>query len=208
MYTIAILSQKGGAGKTTISCAIAVASERAGKETVVVDLDPQASASKWADLRESDTPIVTSAHAPRLAPVLAAAREAGADLALIDTAAQIADAAVQAARAADLVLIPCRPSAADLTAIAASIDIARIAGTRTIAILNGAPVRNPLVHEARAAIEGYGIEAAPVVIHQRLDHVHAWTAGLTAQEYAPKGKAAAELTELYAWINDARTNSG
>ena len=208
MYTIAILSQKEGAGKTMIACAIAVASERAGRETVVVDLDPQASASKWADLRETDTPVVTSAHAPRLAPVLAAAREAGAELAVIDTAPQIADAAVQAARAADLVLIPCRPAAGDLTAIAASIDIARIAGTRTIAILNAAPVRNPLVHEARTAIEEYGIEAAPVVIHQRLDHVHAWTGGLTAQEYAPRGKAAAEFGQLYAWIKEARTTHG
>ena len=79
MHTIAILSQKGGAGKTTIACAIAVASERAGRETVLVDLDPQASASKWTDLRETENPVVTSAHAPRLAPVLAAAREAGAE---------------------------------------------------------------------------------------------------------------------------------
>ena len=208
MYTIAVLSQKGGTGKTTTTCTLAVASERAVHPTVVVDLDPQASASKWADLREADTPVVTSAHAPRLVPVLEAAREGGAELVVVDTAPHAADAALLAARAADLVLIPCRPSAADLTAIGATIDLARIADTRAIAILNAAPVRNALVEQARDAIAGYGIDVVPVVLHQRLDHLHAWTAGLTAEELAPRGKAAAEIGQLYAWLNTVGVRDG
>ena len=136
MYTIALLSQKGGTGKTMTTFSLAVASERAGHPTVVVDLDPQASASKWSDLRDADSPVVTSAHASRLAPVLKAAREGGAELVVIDTAPHAADAALQAARAANLVLIPCRPSAPDLKAIGATIDLARIADTRAVAILN------------------------------------------------------------------------
>ena len=200
MLTVAFLSQKGGAGKTTLACAMAAAGELAGLASVLIDLDPQASASKWSDLREAETPVVTSAQAARLAPVLDAARDAGARLAVIDTAPHAADTALQAARAADRVLIPCRASAADLSAIGATVDLARLAETPASAVLNAAPVRNPLTDQARAAIAQYGIETAPAVIHQRIDHVHAFTAGLTAGELAPRSKAAAELNALFKWL--------
>ena len=60
MLPLEFISQKGGAGKTTLACATAVAAERAGLATVLIDLDPQASASKWSDLRTLETPVVTS----------------------------------------------------------------------------------------------------------------------------------------------------
>lgn len=203
MLVVALLSQKGGAGKTTLACGLAVESERAGRAAVVVDLDPQASAAKWADLREADTPVVTSAQAARLAPVLAAAGDAGASAVFIDTAPHSADAALMAARVADLVIIPCRPSAADLHAISGTIDLTRLAKTRSAVVINAAPVNNPVTDQAQAAIAGYRIEAVPVVMHQRIDHVHAFTAGLAATEWATGSKAAAELTALAKWIHHA-----
>ena len=121
MLTVALVSQKGGAGKTTIAINLAVASELAGRPAVVVDLDPQASAATWGDSREAEAPVVVSAQAARLAEVLATAREHGAALTLIDTAPH----AEAAARTADLVLVPCRPSVLDLRAVTASQDIAR-----------------------------------------------------------------------------------
>ena len=131
MYTLALISQKGGTGKTTLACALAVAGEHAGLETVLVDLDPQGSATKWGELRDRDTPVVTSAEAPRLRQVLTAAKHAGAGLAVIDTAPHAAEAALAAARAADFVLIPCRASETDLTAIGATVALARRAPKRT-----------------------------------------------------------------------------
>lgn len=200
MQIIALLSQKGGAGKTTLACAVAVAGERAGLPSVLIDIDPQASASKWSDLREADAPVVTSTQAARLEPVLKAARAAGAKLAIIDTAPHAADAALQAARASDLVLIPCRSSAVDLSSIGASIDLTKIANCTAVAIINSAPVRNPLTEQTRTAIGGYGADCAPVVVHQRIDHVHAFTVGLTAEELAPRSKAASELGALFNWL--------
>ena len=208
VFTVALLSQKGGAGKTTLACGLAVESERAGLATVVVDLDPQASAAKWSDLRKASTPVVTSAQAARLTPVLTAAQDAGARVALIDTAPHAADAALMAARAADLVLIPCRPSAADLHAIGGTIDLTRIAETRAVVVINSAPVKNPVVEQAKVAIAGYHIDAAPLVVHHRIDHVHAFTAGQAATEWAPSGKAAAELTALAEWIHHAEATQG
>ena len=200
MLIVAFLSQKGGAGKTTLACAVAAAAEAAGRSTVLVDLDPQGTASKWGELREADTPVITATEPDRLAAVLSAAREAEARFAVIDTAPHVSAAALEAARAAHLVLIPCRPSAADLTAIGASIALSRQAGVPTHAVLNAAPIRNPLTDQAREAIARYGIEAAPAVIHQRIDHVHAFTAGLSATELAPRSKAARELGALFTWI--------
>ncbi len=49
MKTVAILSRKGGTGKTTIATNLAIAAEKAGHTTALIDLDPQASAAKWGD---------------------------------------------------------------------------------------------------------------------------------------------------------------
>ena len=200
MQTIALISQKGGAGKTTLAIALAVTAERAGHTSVLVDLDPQASAARWSDLREAETPVVTCTPAARLTSVLTAAQGAGADMVVLDTAPHAAEAALEAARASDFVLIPCRPATADLAAIGASIDLIRIADTPVAVIINAAPVANPLTGQAVATIAGYGVRACPVVVHQRIEHVHAFTSGLAAAESAPRGKAAVETNELYEWI--------
>ena len=199
MLTVALVSQKGGAGKTTIAINLAVASELAGQPAVVVDLDPQASAAAWVDSREAEAPVVVSAQAARLAEVLATAREHGAGLTLIDTAPHAEAAALAAARVADLVLVPCRPSVLDLRAVTASQDIAKLAGTPAAAVLCGVPARGPLAAEAQSALESYELEVAPVRIGHRAAFVHAMTAGQGAQEYEPRGKAAREIARLYDW---------
>ena len=199
MLTIALISQKGGAGKTTLALNLAVASGLAGKPAAVIDLDPQASAAGWADSREQDAPAVVSAQASRLGEMLGTARRHGAALALIDTAPHVETAALAAARAADLVLVPCRPSILDLRAVAASRDIALLAGVPAAAVLCAVPARGPLAGEARAALEGGGLPAAPCAVGQRIAFVHAMTAGLGVQEHAPRSRAAAEIAGLHNW---------
>ena len=153
-------------------------------------------------------PSSRSAQATRLGPIIEAAERTGAGLIVIDTAPHAADAALEAARAADEILIPCRASAADLAAIGATIDIAHLAGRPATAVLNAVPVRTPLAGEARTAIAAYGIETSPVIVHQRIAHVHAWTNGLTAEEYAPTSKAASESAALFEWIRTGARNRG
>lgn len=113
-----------------------------------------------------------------------------------------------AARVADLAIIPCRPSAADLHAISGTIDLTRLAETRAAVVINAAPVNNPVIEQAREAIAGYHVEAVPAVIHQRIDHVHAFTAGLAATEWSAGSKAAAELAQLAEWIQHAEATKG
>jgi len=196
MQTIAIISQKGGTGKTTLALNIAVAAEQSGQPAVIVDLDPQASAKQWHDSRDAEAPVVISAHASRLDEVLAAAKENGAGLTIIDTAPHSESDALKAARVADLILIPCRPAILDLRAIASTKELSVLSKTPALAVINAAPPRGHLAEEAAEAIRGYGLEVAPVVIAHRAAFVHSVTLGQTVIEYEPDGKAAQEVREL------------
>ena len=200
MKIIAILSQKGGAGKTTLALHLAVAAKQNRKATAVIDLDPQASASDWSDSRKAEVPAVVSAQASRLEKVLDTAQQAGAKLAILDTAPHSESTALAAARAADFILIPCRPAILDLRAISHTIDLANLANKPAFVILNAVPPRGSLVDEAREAVAGYNVAVSPFHLGNRAVFVHSLTGGLTAQEVEPKGKAAKEIKELYRWL--------
>jgi len=201
MRTVAILSQKGGTGKTTISVHLAVAAQQAGKAAVVIDLDPQASSAGWKDSRTGEEPVVVSAPATRLPQALQAARSGGADLAIIDTAPHSGDVALAAAEAADLVLIPCRPGILDLRAIGTTARAVKLAGKPAFVVLNTVPPRAiHMLADARAAVAVHGLDVAPIALQQRAAYAHSLTTGQTAQEYERGGKAAEEIGSLYSWL--------
>lgn len=199
MKTIAVISQKGGAGKSTMALHLAVAAERRGKPAALIDLDPQASSTSWKDLRQTDTPVVVSAQATRLPQVLETAAEHGAVFAIIDTAPHSERVALAAARAADLVLMPCRPAILDLRAINVTVDLVKLAGTPACIVFNAVPPRGSIGDEAAAAVAAYGLAVSPVRLGHRASYMHALTLGQTAQEFEPAGKAAAEIERLYKW---------
>lgn len=201
MKTVSILAMKGGVSKTTTCLHLAVAAEAAGLAAVVFDLDPQASAMGWKDSRTGDAPAVISLQASRLPQALEVAQSSGAALAFIDTAPHSADAAMLAAEAADLIIIPFRPGILDLRAIATTARLAKVAGKPTMALLCHAPPNAPrLADDASAAARQHGLEVVPVILHQRSAFAHALTVGQTATEYEPNGKAAEETAALFAWL--------
>ncbi|MDE0371612.1 MAG: ParA family protein, partial [Rhodospirillales bacterium] len=128
MKTIAFVCQKGGTGKTTLAISLATEAMATGRSVAVVDLDPQASACEWSDLRGEEAPAVIDAQPARVEAVVRRARDHGLDLLLIDTAGRTEQAALAGARVADLVLIPLQPSVVDLKTVKASIDLIRLAG--------------------------------------------------------------------------------
>ena len=201
LRTLALISQKGGSGKTTLALALAAAHELAGGQAAVIDLDPQGSATVWGRLREGVPPVVIAAHPPRLARVVEAAADAGASLAVIDTAPREAGGAAEAARLADLVMIPCRPSAIDLAAIPAT--LAAIGMADALAVLNASPPRGPWTAQAADAVRAFGIGLAPVTLGARVAHAKAFTLGRTAQETEPASPAAREIADLYRWAMEA-----
>jgi chromosome partitioning protein len=201
MKTLAVLSRKGGAGKTTIAVHLAVAAEAHGIATVIFDLDPQASAALWSDHRGEPIPTVVPAQAPRLSALLAQAKGNAADLVILDTAPNADTIASEAANHADMILIPCRPSGFDLDAIGATVRLAQAAGKPAYVIITAAPVQGVETAEATAALTAAGLEVCPVVLHSRKAYASRIHEGRTAQETDPTGKAAAEIRALLLWVS-------
>ena len=202
MQTIALIAQKGGTGKTTLALSLAVAAVQRGRTVAVVDLDPQASAANWADRRVLDVPAVVSAHVPRLQNVIDTARQNGVDLILIDTPGKSEQAALAAAKVADLVLVPCRPQIHDIETLTATKEIIDLAGGRpAFVVLNAVPPQGRRHEEAQAAIQDMGLTVCPAILVQRAAFGDAPNAGQSASEYEPGGKAAQEIGLVYEFVS-------
>ena len=203
MQTISLIAQKGGTGKT-LALSLAVAAAQAGRTVAVIDLDPQATAGNWADRRGTkEAPAVVSAHVPRLQNVIDTARQNGVDLVIIDTPGKSEQAALAAAKAADLILIPCRPQIYDIETLAATKEIVELSGGKlAFVVLNAVPPQGRRHEEAIAAIRDMGLAVCPVHFVQRLAFGDAPNAGQSAAEYEPGGKAAQEIEQVYKFASN------
>jgi chromosome partitioning protein len=200
MLTIAFLSQKGGSGKTTLAVHTAVAAERSGETVFLIDTDPQGSAQAWSQARTHHRPPVQKAIASTITRLLEQAAQQKATLVVIDTAPHATPGVDVIAAAADLLLIPCRPSAFDLAAMASSVQVAKAAGKPAAFIMNACPARAPEVGETREVLESYHLPLAPVAIGDRRAFARAVATGRAVTEFDPEGKAAEEITKLWTWI--------
>jgi chromosome partitioning protein len=200
MKTIAIISQKGGAGKTTVALHLAVASAHSGKDTAIIDLDPQASTAKWADRREADLPVVISAHASRLAHEMQRVRQSGGELLILDTAPHSDSTALEAAKAADLVLVPCRPAILDIEAITNTLELVHTTQTPVFVVMNAVAAQGREAEEAAEAIAALEVPVCPVQLVNRIAFSRALISGQSAQEYEPEGKAAQEIEQLHTFM--------
>src|SRR3954452_2161562 len=148
MKVIAVVSQKGGAGKSTIATELAVMATKVGYRARVLDLDPQATATVWGDIRHGEAPQVLPAQQPRLKKLVDEAAAAGEDVVFIDTAAAGDRAAFDAATLADVVLVPARPSAHDMNAIGTTLKAIReIAKKPAFVVMNQAQVSNAITQQ-------------------------------------------------------------
>ncbi len=201
MDVVAIIAQKGGVGKTTLALSLAVAAQRAGRTAAIVDLDPQATACNWGDRRNSEAPVIVSAQPARLPQVLKSAQDAGAQFVVIDTPPRAEQAAMSAAKAASLILIPCRPAIFDLDTVATTLELIRHAGNPSIAaILNGVPPRGSKGEQAADVIKGLNVPVCPAPLGHRAAFSDSGALGQSAQEYDPSGKAAEEIEQVYRFV--------
>lgn len=200
MKIIAIISQKGGAGKTTLAVHLATAAASAGYTAAVIDLDPQATAASWGDRRVAEAPEVISGQAARLPALVNAAQQNGADFLVLDTAPNADQVVSLAARAADLVLIPCRAAAFDLEAIETTLMLAKAALKPAYVVLNAVPPRSGGGREAAEGLVARGAKVAPHQLTHRAAFAHGVIDGRSAQEFEPNGKAADEIEALYEWL--------
>ncbi|PNU03041.1 ParA family protein [Novosphingobium guangzhouense] len=202
MRVLALASQKGGSGKTTLSGHLAVEAQRAGAGPVVlIDIDPQGSLSDWWNEREADTPAFARTTVARLAADLQLLREQGFRLAVIDTPPAITLAIQSVIAVAELIVIPTRPSPHDLRAVGATVDLCERSGKPLVFVVNGATPKARITAEAAVALSQHGT-VAPVTVHQRTDFAASMIDGRTVMEIDPSGRSAAEMAALWAYVAD------
>jgi chromosome partitioning protein len=208
MYTIALVGQKGGTGKTTLAENLAVAAIMDGLSVAVIDLDPQTTATNWGDRREAETPAVVSCQVARLRFVLSEAQKNGVEWVFLDGPGKNAEATLEAAKAADLVLIPIQPTINDIETLPAFRDLLRVAGDKpAVVVVNNAPIQGSRHIHAKEAAEQAGFTVCPVVLFHRAAVYDSPLPGLSVLEHEPDGKAAQEITQLYKYTKARSDNN-
>ncbi|ARS27381.1 ParA family protein [Sphingomonas sp. KC8] len=202
MRVLALASQKGGSGKTTLSGHLAVQAQRAGAGPVVlIDIDPQGSLSDWWNERQDDMPAYAQTTVARLAADLEMLRQQGFRLAVIDTPPAITMAIQSVIQVAELIVIPTRPSPHDLRAVGATVDLCDRAGKPLLFVVNGATPKAKITYEAAVALSQHGT-VAPVTLHHRTDFAASMIDGRTVMEVDAKSKSALEVEALWSYVSD------
>jgi chromosome partitioning protein len=207
MRAIAFLTQKGGAGKTTLAASLAVAAAQAGERVIALDLDPQASLARWGERRAAaSTPHKVMVEPlerdrlQRLGAILDGLAGAGFTLAVFDTAGADGPTVRLVTEVADLCLLPARPTRLDVEATAATFRAVFLAKRKAAFVLNQCP---PTYNSSRACDAAKGLTALGVLaepmLSARMDYQDAIAAGLGVTEYERSGKAAHEVKALWNW---------
>ncbi|AMV40228.1 ParA family protein [Planctomyces sp. SH-PL62] len=199
MRIITFVTQKGGAGKTTLAINCAIAAELKKHRVLILDLDPQASSEGWYQDREADSPKLVKIDSWSLPDAIAKANSAGFDLVIIDTPGRDEPSTTAAIRCADFCIIPCRPTPVDLRAVPPTVATINRLSKSAVFVLTQTPPRGERLREAEAGLSMLGI-VSPVRIVTRAAYQDALGAGLGVMEYEPEGKAATEIRQLWNWI--------
>lgn len=158
-------------------------------------------AERWGEWRKEEPPVVVSAKAATLGKRLEQAEKAGADIVVIDTPPLAQSEAREAARAAGMILIPCRPAAFDLDAIRLTAGLARDSGKPAFVVINAGPPNGTAIYaDVANVVKGIGLDLCPHRLSERAAFRHSVGQGRAAQEVEENGKAAAEISTLWAWI--------
>jgi chromosome partitioning protein len=198
---LGVITQKGGAGKTTIAVNLAAAYAAAGKRVLLVDADPQGSSLAWSAAREGDPLFTVIGMAkPTLhkdMPSLAA----DYDMVLIDGPPRVSELGRAAIMASDLVLIPVQPSPYDVWASADTVALVREAQLfkeklAAVFVINRKIVNTAIGRDVAAALAQFRFPVSAVSLGQRVIYAESAARGMSVLESEPHSEAAKEITRL------------
>ena len=218
LRTIAVVSRKGGSGKTTVAVQLAIGLWLRGKRTLLADTDPQHSSADVLKNRSGDGPAVMLATAPDLVSLQSTAVRDGFDALLIDTPAVVEEETAAAIVLADLAVMVLRPTFLDLAAAVNTSRLIRQLRKPGLLILNQAPVARgavepPAVKRTLEALQLLRLPVAPAVLRSRALFQTAMESGRSAEELEPEGAAAREVAQMCDFLQrftfgEARPKSG
>jgi chromosome partitioning protein len=200
MRVLVVASQKGGSMKSSLVAHLAVAAGLAGAGPVaMIDTDPQETLTHWWRQREADAPALADASVSELAGKLKALSDGGYTLVIIDTPPTITASIRTIIALADFVLIPVRPSPADLWAVGGTLDVCKEAQRPYAFVLTQATRGATITTQALGALSEHG-PVSGTVIYTRVGYAGALTSGQTLQELDPTGAGAKEIEMLWEFV--------
>lgn len=197
MKIIAVVSQKGGVGKSTLTLNLALYLGTQGADVAVCDADAQGSLTAAADLLTGLT---------FLKPADVWERRVGdADVVIVDTSPRNDADLAKLLAVADYVLIPVRPGFFDVLAVKDTVSLLTAAqlqrpGLKAGIVLTMVQHRTAITREVQTMLETFPVETLPVLIHHRVAYTRsAMTNGILGSN---DPKAYEEITDLATAIID------
>jgi chromosome partitioning protein len=203
MQVWAVIAQKGGSGKTTLTIHTSIAAMQAGMNVLVIDVDPQSSAWKWGKYnRKIPTPEYRNLVVPQVADALRAAAKAKVDLVIIDTSPRADRDSLTIAKLASMIVVPARPTVLDMPAVDDTLALLKSIGavSRTVTVLNAVASRTNEGANAAAILEDKGPTLSPIRIGERVDYRHSLLDGKGVSEADPRSQASKEIMALTKWL--------
>ena len=195
--TIAIVSRKGGVGKSTICANLAVLAVN----STVLDCDDQATLADWSDRRSQLYPQVISIAAKRAAAYL---QTTNTEWNFIDTPGTLDAGVIEVMKASDFVLVVLRYGQFELDSVSTTLSAIQVTGKPAVIVLNHLHPNakaTELIQELEAA--GLGIPIVPIAVRFRSDFQNAAVQGMGVTEFSKSSKAAQEITQLWQWLQEA-----
>ena len=208
MKIVAVVAQKGGVGKTTVSQCLAVEALRQGIATAMIDADPQRSAAEWGEQRQAsdiDAPSVIPLGSKSLVTVVADLKKRGAAFVVIDTPPHSAPAINAALDVSTGAVMVTRPNPMDVRALEATWRIVEAMKKPAAAIFTQTPpgTRARALILTKARLGELGIPNCPTPLTYTLSFPYAQAEALAVQEREPTSKARAEIAEVWSWLRRA-----
>ena len=207
MQIFSLITQKGGAGKSTLARQLAVLAGEQGA-SILIDRDPQGTSTKWWQRRQTLQPLpsrpdLLDLDGSDLGTAIRALRRHDDGVVFVDTRPAVAEPEAEAARVADLVIVPVRPSSDDLEAVGETLKILRRLDRRAVVVVNAAK-NEGRARDARAALSRYPVPVCPTHIGDRAVYLDAALEGRGIGEMrgAAARDAHTELSAVWTWIQE------